>query len=67
MKQKFTYYLHGKRDRDSWRDFFLYECDIELTEEAIKRVVQRQPFYEIALDCEVDEHGNVKINGIVDK
>lgn len=61
MKQKFSYYLHDDYNSNERRNW-LEKQGVKLSEEAWENL--GRPFYEIGLDCEVDEKGNVKILGI---
>lgn len=63
MKQKFTYYLHGGEDC-SVREHLQTDCGLELSPEAMDNAVNSRPFYEVGIECEVDEKGNVTLLGI---
>lgn len=63
MKQKFTYYLHGP-DEPSVAEWLREESGLELSPEAAENFVSSRPFYEVAVQCEVDEKGNVTILGV---
>jgi hypothetical protein len=60
IRQKFKYYLHDNYTSIERRDS-LEEKGIILSEEAWEKM--KYAFYEVELDCEVDEDGNVTILG----
>ena len=64
MKQKFTYYMHSSHCSEGMREFLTEETDLQLSDAAIEKIISDRPFYEIGIECEVDEHGNVTILGV---
>ena len=59
--QKFKYYLHDNCDHHERIDAIRGQ-GVKLSELAWEDL--GNPFYEIALECEVDKNGKVKILGI---
>jgi hypothetical protein len=58
MPQKFKYYLHDHYTSMERREH-IESQGVQLSEEAWENM--GRPFYEIELDCEVDDDGNVTI------
>jgi hypothetical protein len=63
MKQKFTYYLHGP-DECSLREWCERESGLDLTQEQVDAICDARPFYEVGIECEVDEKGKVTLLGV---
>lgn len=64
MKQKFTFYLHSMHDSSEFRHFLTEEAGLELSPDALENAVQSRPFYEVGIECEIDEKGNITMLGI---
>ncbi len=62
MKQKFKYYLHDDCNTEE-RIHNIKSQGVNLPELAWENI--GRPFYEICLDCEIDESGNVEILGVI--
>ena len=58
MAQQFKYYLHDDYNTFELHEF-LKEQGVELSEEAWDNF--GRPFYEVTLECEVDDDGNVTL------
>lgn len=61
MAQRFTYYLHDGYTSNERREV-LEAQGVELADDAWENM--GRPFYEVALDCEVDGTGQVRILGV---
>lgn len=62
-KQRFTYHLYDTCEPGELREI-LEGKGIVLSEEAWEVLGDQRPFYEVGLDCEVDEKGEVEILGL---
>lgn len=60
MTQQFKYYLHDHYSTNELHEY-LMEQGIVLSEEAWDNIYR--PFYEVTLDCEVDDNGNITLLG----
>lgn len=56
--QRFKYYLHDTSNSLERREF-LEDQGLELSEEAWENM--GRPFYEVTLECEVDDEGKVTL------
>lgn len=61
MKQRFVYYLHDNNDTSD-RLANIRGQGVQLTSEQEANL--GEPFYEVGLQCEIDETGNVTILGV---
>lgn len=59
--QRFTYYLYDSRQSDERRQD-IERQGVKLSEEAWENL--GRPFYQIGLDCTVDDEGFVVIHGV---
>jgi hypothetical protein len=62
MTKRFKYYLHDNADHRE-RIANIEEQTGPLTEH--QRETIGRPFYEIGLDCEINDNGDVKILGVI--
>jgi hypothetical protein len=58
LTQKFKYYVHDSAMSSERREHLEGE-GVTLSEEAWENM--GRPFYEVTLECEVDDHGNVTL------
>ena len=61
MSQKFTYYVNDQNNSNE-RRAEMEAQGVQLRDDAWENI--GRPFYEIALECEVDDSGKVKIIGV---